>query len=268
MNVWVGVSLNRGDSGAQTDRPICGVDDQVRWYNCATKIWRFLSTLSAYRTGIQIQVKNLGTADMYTDNDRVMALAGVYQAAWLTQQVARRGVADTEAITASLESLFKIDADDVESIFGGVSGVSLGLRKLHRQLSGSEPRDLELTRYIVALMHLERKLAKQPSLLQRIADEIADATRRRDHFSLLHPNTLAHLADTYKQTVSTLAPKIIVKGEPLHLQNPDNTNRIRALLLAGIRAAMLWRQVGGSRTQVFFRGKIQAALAKGLLDQQ
>jgi high frequency lysogenization protein len=44
-----------------------------------------------------------------------------------------------------------------------------------------------------------------------------------------------------------LSPRIMVNGDPAHLNNPENANRIRALLLAGIRAAMLWRQSGGGR---------------------
>ena len=36
------------------------------------------------------------------------------------------------------------------------------------------------------------------------------------------------------------------------LQNPRNAERIRALLLAGIRSATLWRQLGGNRWQLFF----------------
>jgi high frequency lysogenization protein len=39
--------------------------------------------------------------------------------------------------------------------------------------------------------------------------------------------------------------------------------KVRALLLAGIRAAVLWRQVGGSRLQILFsRAKIKAAAEK------
>jgi high frequency lysogenization protein len=36
------------------------------------------------------------------------------------------------------------------------------------------------------------------------------------------------------------------------LKDDENQHRIRALLLAGIRAAWLWRQVGGSRWRVLF----------------
>ena len=35
--------------------------------------------------------------------------------------------------------------------------------------------------------------------------------------------------------------------------NPDNANKVRAILLAGIRAAVLWTQCGGSRWQVLFK---------------
>ena len=41
------------------------------------------------------------------------------------------------------------------------------------------------------------------------------------------------------------------------------TNRIRALLLAGVRAAALWRAYGGNRyTLLFARDKVEAAMQK------
>jgi high frequency lysogenization protein len=69
---------------------------------------------------------------------------------------------------------------------------------------------------------------------------------------MLHPNLLAHLADIYSRTLSQLQPRIMVRGESNYLQNPDNQNRIRSLLLAGVRAAWLWRQVGGNRWKILF----------------
>ena len=202
---------------------------------------------------------------MYTDDDRVMALAGIYQAAQLTQQIARRGLADTQAMSASIGSLFKVDSTDVSDVYGGMAGIQSGLRLLQDQLSGSERRDMELTRYVIALIQLEQKLSKQPDMLAGIGSEIREATRRLSHFSLLHPNILSQLADIYKQTISTLQPKIMVKGEPPHLQNPDNINKIRALLLAGIRSTMLWRQVGGLRRQIIFNRKKLINIAHRLL---
>ena len=72
---------------------------------------------------------------MYTDNDRVMALAGVYQAAQLTQQIARRGLADTQAMSASIGSLFKVDSTDVSDVYGGMAGIQSGLRLLQDERS-------------------------------------------------------------------------------------------------------------------------------------
>jgi high frequency lysogenization protein len=42
----------------------------------------------------------------------------------------------------------------------------------------------------------------------------------------------------------------MVSGESQHLSNPDQANKIRALLLAGMRSAVLWAQLGGSRWQI------------------
>ncbi|MDQ4147727.1 MAG: DUF489 family protein, partial [Pseudomonadota bacterium] len=64
---------------------------------------------------------------------------------------------------------------------------------------------------------------------------------------LTHINVISRLADTYQRSISELTPRIIVHGEESYLSNPDNASRIRALLLAGIRAAVLWRQAAGNR---------------------
>ena len=73
------------------------------------------------------------------------------------------------------------------------------------------------------------------------------------HFPLNHSNTVARFADLYLKNISTLSPRIMVNGDPVHLNNSENANRIRALLLAGIRAATLWRQSGGGRLTLLLR---------------
>jgi high frequency lysogenization protein len=44
-----------------------------------------------------------------------------------------------------------------------------------------------------------------------------------------------------------------VTGNPTYLQNTATADKVRALLLAGIRAAILWRQVGGQRWHLLFK---------------
>jgi len=203
----------------------------------------------------------------YTDRDRLIALAGVYQAAWCAQHIARRGMADSDAMTACIHSLFQTDSEDVDSVFGEAEAIAPGLRQFIMQLKGNGGRDIELTRYVVALLQLERKLDADPAMLQRIGEGIANAHGRLTHYHLLHGNILAQLADIYASTISTLQPRIMIRGEALHLQNPDNANKIRALLLAGIRAARLWFQVGGRRRQLLFRRRQILNAADTLLNE-
>lgn len=202
---------------------------------------------------------------MKSDRDRCIALAGVFQAAHMAASIAEQGMTDSSALEASIHSLFKIDAESVEGVYGGLQGVESGLRLIQQQLGEKRTDNVLVTQYVIALLHLERKLSKNSAMQQQIQAGIRSAEERIAHFHLLHPNIIAQLADIYTQTISTLKPRIMVKGEPLHLQNPDNVNRIRALLLAGIRSAMLWRQCGGSRWQVIMGRKRVAEQARRLL---
>ena len=188
--------------------------------------------------------------------ERVMALSGLYQATSLVQQVARQGNVDGSPLQTSIESVFRIESGSTEAIYGGWGELRCGLSTLIQQLDRRE-RDLELTRYAVCLLFLERKLARRKDLMQIILAGIDVATAQADYFSSTHENVLAKLADIYRSTVSTLSPRIMVSGTPAYLNNPDNANKIRALLLAGLRATVLWRQLGGNRLQLLFaRGNI------------
>ncbi len=190
---------------------------------------------------------------MYELRDRCLALAGTLQGAALAASIARNGVMDVTAAENSIRSILRISAATTEDVFDGVEGVHYGLRRLHQQLGNRTPENLELFRYVVYLLMLERKLVKQPQMLDTLSSGIALATARLEHFSPLHSNILAQLAELYSTTISTLTPRIMVQGEPLHLANPENVNRIRALLLAGIRSARLFHQLGGRRYHLIFR---------------
>jgi len=203
----------------------------------------------------------------YSEQDKILALAGCFQAAWCAKGIARRGIADTDAMEAAIHSLFQTDADDVPSIYGGAEKLAPGLRQFINQVRGTGGRDMEISRYVIALMQLERKLSANPDMLGRIGEGIDSARDRLNHFHLLHTNILGQLADIYSDTISTLQPKIMVQGEPLHLQNPDNQSKIRALLLAGIRSAMLWYQVGGRRRHILFGRRKLLGTAENLLNE-
>jgi high frequency lysogenization protein len=199
--------------------------------------------------------------------DRVTALAGVYQAVNCVLRIARSGSAHAAAMEPCIYSLFQIDAESVPAVFGEPGALANGARQIVAQLTGKPERDLELTRHVVSVLKLERALSRRPDLLARIGQGIQEAASKREHFALLHPNLLAHLAGIYSETISQLQPRVVVRGEPLHLQNPDNQNRVRALLLGAVRAAMLWRQVGATRLQILIGHKRLLDDARRYLDQ-
>ena len=190
---------------------------------------------------------------MTSYTDRTLALAGILQACHLVQQVARKNSCDGVALEASLGSVLKLDAETAASIYGGAAGVAPGLERLREQL-GKEParRDLELTKYVIGVMHLERQLAKRPDMLDKIRIGVARVQAQTTHYSITHSNVIASLAGIYSDTLSTLTPRIMVQGEQGYLSSPDNTNKVRAMLLAAVRSVVLWRQLGGRRWQLIF----------------
>lgn len=189
----------------------------------------------------------------YSQEDKTIALAGIFQAAELVKDIAWHGKANQAAVEASIESLLQFDAPDVVSIYGNITGIIQGLRTLENQLGNkSDNRNTDVTRYVITLIHLQRKLEKSDGMLDEISQRLEKIKSQLDYFDLSHPNTLSKMADVYKSTISTLQPKIIVEGEQAYLSNNANADKIRVLLLAGIRAALLWRQTGGSRLQLLF----------------
>ena len=198
-----------------------------------------------------------------------MALAGLFQAVSLVQQAAREGNADAEPFESSIESVFRIEAEDSDAVFGGSARLTRGLETLCRQLGRDKARqDAELMRYAVSLLFLERQLVRNAKMLDRVREGIEAASRQSEHFSVTHENVLARLADTYTTTVSQLKPRIMVQGKPEYLNTPANANRIRALLLAGMRSAVLWRQLGGNRLQLLWTRKHIVQNAEELLKAQ
>lgn len=201
-----------------------------------------------------------------TLGDATIALAGVFQAAWLVNEVAHRGSAPADPFECAIRGIFEVDPPDTPSVYGGVHRLETGLRLLAEHLGGRPPAgELQVARYVAAVLHLERKLVKDAALMRRLGEGIERARAQAAHFSITHENVIAALADLYVNTVSTLTPRIIVGGEHGHLTQPANANKVRALLLSAMRSAVLWRQNGGTRLQLLFKRRQLAAEAGRLL---
>ena len=202
----------------------------------------------------------------YTDDDRILALAGLMQGARLTLDLARRGNTDSAAFDTSLRSLFVQNPETVPAVFGDPCGVTLGLRTLVEQLVQPRERQIEITRYVVGVLNLQRALARDAAGMDALGEGLSGLAERHERFNLTDTAQIAQIADLYQEHVSPRGPRIMVKGEPLHLQNPDTAARIRTALLAAVRAAILWRQCGGRRWQLILQRSRLAAGANRLLD--
>lgn len=186
-------------------------------------------------------------------HDRTLAMAGLYQCADLVTQVAWKGKAPPGPFEACLYSLFNVEPESYESVYGGLPGLQWGLEVLRATLKRQrDTHSMDRTRYSIMLIFLEKRLSKNIPEINKIISGIQAATQQLEHFEMTHINVISKLADIYRQSISPLGPKIIVKGEQTYLSNPDNASRIRTLLLAGIRAALLWHQAGGNRWRLLF----------------
>ncbi len=188
-------------------------------------------------------------------DNQALALAGLFQATHLVEQIARTGKVNDRELKTCIESLFQTHPHSIEDIYGGSrDNLKLGFTELRfftggKNRTGSSP---DVMRYALGVLHLESKLRKHKKMMPKVSSGIEHAKRQLDHFHSSHENLIANLSGLYQETLSTLRFRIHVTGSAQHLQNPQNAHKIRALLLCAVRSAILWRQMGGRRWQLLF----------------
>lgn len=199
--------------------------------------------------------------------DRTIALAGIFQGAALARQLARRGYADEAPMQASVRSILITDAVNTVSVFGGLEGVRLGLLSISRQTGSAG--DLEVARYVVSLCQLAKRFYGTPELVQRVAGELATLQKEvsMDREGAPSSELFERFADLYKANLSQLKPQIMVQGEQGHLGSAHVVDQIRTALLAGVRAGVLFHQLGGSRWQLLFQRRLYIESASRLLEE-
>lgn len=207
-------------------------------------------------------------------NDQTITLAAIFQAAHLVQQVSRTGKVDESELTISLNSITQTSPENTLAVYGDdLANLKQGLELLINYLGDSsgnknenKAKDPELTRYIISLINLERKLIKQPKKLAQLGERIDASKRQLEHYDITSETLISSFASIYSDVISPLGARIQVTGNPEILKQNENQHKIRALLLAGIRAAVLWRQVGGKRRNILFSRKKIVKNAKQLLN--
>ena len=184
---------------------------------------------------------------------QTLALASIFQTTALVHQLASTGQCDSHSNKASLNSIVS-QSDDVDEIFSSPEDLRVGFESLKTLLEKKPISMQNIMLYSTALINLEKKLMKKPQLLTQISVEI-DHIKKQDFFDIHHSNSIARLAELYKNTLGSLNPTIMVRGEQIYLTNRHTANHIRALLLAGIRAVSLWKSQGGKTWHLLLNKK-------------
>ena len=195
---------------------------------------------------------------------RTLALAGVAQAARIVDLAAKAGSWPTPFVEASIHSLFCFEPEAVDAVFGTPQGIRLGLEQLSATLSLSpDESGAQTLRYTLAMLQLEKRFAKRDDLLSIVHTRLKHAAYSADNFSSNISTISSNIAAIYQDTLSTLPYRIKVTGSAQHLNSPHVADLVRALLLCGVRAAFLWRQLGGSRFKLMLsRGEIRDTAAR------
>ncbi len=186
--------------------------------------------------------------------EQTLTLAAICQAAHCVQTLSRTGEINEQALEVLLSSIINTSPINAFDVYGNdYSNVKQGLTVLIDHIGNqSKQKDPELTRYIVSLISLERRLTKKSKCMTLLGDRINQSKRQLEHYSITSETLISSLASIYSDVISPLGSPIQVAGEPKILKQPANQHKIRALLLAGIRASVLWRQVGGKRRNILF----------------
>lgn len=198
----------------------------------------------------------------------VLTLAAMAQVIDQVQKVAWKGQMDDAEAMPLINSVFKFNTDSVIELYSGTASLSSGLRTLRAQLDSNNPKkNAEFGRYMANLFTIQKQFSNNKEIQETLSSRIEHTKRLLDYEDLLSSNVIASLADCYSQSISNLALRIQVHGDPQILQSKANQDKIRALLLAGVRAAVLWRQVGGKKRQFLFNRKKLVDTTQKLLTQ-
>ena len=196
--------------------------------------------------------------------DRVLALAGVLQALAQVRRIADTGQSETAQAQVALDSVFRIDAASTSAVYGDDTALHTGLRLLRNYLANSE-RDETLAKLGLSVLQLERRFQSSAEIVRKVQTGIGGLAAPAARLGSTHPDVIAGLGSLYADTVSTLRPRVMVQGNPHYLGQAGVVAEVRALLLAALRSAVLWRQNGGSLWDFAFRRRDMAAAIDVLL---
>lgn len=211
------------------------------------------------------------------------ALAGIMQAVCQIEDIANRGETDPTATQASIASVLQQSPDQITDAIGSLGSLRYGLQRMQEMLQG-EQNYLPALQYAMAVMQMEKNLRRSCDVQQAVARELQLINLSQSGGLAGDPDEqqseadtepggppaqelITQLADVWTSQVRRLEPQVVVHGKPVYLQNEINIQLIRALLLAALRGAWLWHQLGGRRWHLLLRRKRLLQQVRELLER-
>ena len=196
-----------------------------------------------------------------------IALAALFQCCSQINRIAHTGYCDENAAATVLRALLVTDPDTVEDIYK-TSDLKNGFKSLIEGFSTDGITDnnaKELAKLAMQVIALTDRIMGNSSLYNRLSNEIDSLKVQIEknypdflegsNSVVMNSDKVEKFAQLYQSLISPNFSKLLIFGEERFLSSTENQNRIRALLLAGIRAVVLWNQVGGKKLYLMFRRK-------------
>ncbi len=203
---------------------------------------------------------------MSSIENQTLALAGIFQSASLIEQLAYSGELNQAAYDCSFDSLFTFEAPTAIDVFGNLAGLARGLKALTRYLGGeNQDSGRNVAYYVMSMLKIASRLKHDQNLAARIQTGLQSIESQAADFEMSRASIGSKIDGLYQDTISTINPRVMVQGEQNYLTNSANAGRIRVLLLAGIRAAVLWHQMGGSKWNLMISRKKYVRSAKRIM---
>jgi high frequency lysogenization protein len=178
-------------------------------------------------------------------DERIIAMSAQFQAAHIVHNLALGKPTPTPELSCLLQALYTFNTTTSHELYP-LRLLRPGLETVIEFLSRKWPKSkMPIFRYAFGFSTVAKLILKDPIRSQSIRDHLKKHEYQLQHFDVTHPNVLGNLSDLYLKTISTLPKKIFLVGHKDILSQAMVLQKIRATLLAGIRAGVQWRLQGG-----------------------
>ena len=199
--------------------------------------------------------------------DQALSLAAVVRCCQLVHELATQGYADDQSIDRMVSTILDMNPDNVSSLVGGVSSVTDGLKyMLDLKSVSTDKTKLEVARMTMTALQLQKSVRRSPAIEESLGSGIEEIIK----WGIQAPfdqDAFSRINGVYQRSISGVNPSIVVRGSQGYLQNPLIVNKVRSLLLAAVRCAYLWHQVGGRMWRFALQRKQYGEVALYLLSQ-